>query len=308
MDTELLRLFLLVAEQGSLTKAAQAMDTVQPVVTRRLNLLEKEVGGRLFHRHGRGVELSPLGQDLLPHAKTLVGNADSFLAYAKSQHQVPSGLVRLGAIDAFADALVPKLVDRMSKEIPQVRLRVMIGSIGRIEKWLKEGAIDISLNLGDMDSAAGDRRRLGTADTCLVGERDDPLLAGATVEFDALNNLPLVVAATSGQLRTRLDQIAFDRGITINPVLEIDMLKFQLSFAAQGKAYAVTTTQALQVPSAKALDLSYARIVNPSLARGILLGTNVQTMPSLATRRVHKMVQDISKSLKDAGDWQAMKS
>ena len=306
MDTELLRLFLLVAEHGSLTKTAHAMETVQPVVTRRLNLLEKEVGGRLFHRHGRGVELSPLGLDLLPHAKTLVENSDSFLAYARSLNQVPSGLVRLGALDAFADALVPKLLARIKSELPQVRLRVSIGSIGRIEKWLKDGSIDISLNLGDSDKAVGDRRRLGTADTCLVGAKDDPLLAGPTVEFDKLDGLPLVVAATSGQLRSRLEQIAFDRGIKINPVFEIDMLKFQLTFAAAGEAYAVTTTQALQVPSARTLDLSYARIVNPNLVRGILLGTNVQSVPSLATRRVHKMIQDISKSLQDSGDWRAM--
>ena len=307
MDTELLRLFLLVAEQGSLTKAAHAMDTVQPVVTRRLNLVEKEVGGRLFHRHGRGVELSPLGQELLPHAKTLVENADSFLAYAKSLNQVPSGLVRLGALDAFADALVPQLMDRVKSELPQVRLRVSIGSIGLIEKWLKDGTIDIALNLGEASDALGDRKRLGGVDTCLVGAKGDPLLAGATVDFDKLDGLPLVVAATSGQLRSRLEQIAFDRGITLNPVFEIDMLKFQLSYASQGEAYAVTTTQALQVPAAKLLNLSYARIVNPSLVRGILLGTNVQAVPSLATRRVHKMIQDISKSLQSAGDWQATK-
>ena len=308
MDTELLRLFLLVADQGSLTKAANAMETVQPVVTRRLNQLEKEVGGRLFHRHGRGVELSALGVDLLPHAQALVERTDTFLTYAASLNQVPSGLVRLGALDAFADALVPRLLARIKTELPQVRLRVSIGSIGRIEKWLKDGAIDISLNLGDMDNAVGDRKRLGTADTCLVGKKGDPLLAGATVPFDALHDLPLVVAATSGQLRTRLEQIAFDRGITLNPIFEIDMLKFQLSFAAAGEAYAVTTTQALQVPSAKTLDLSYARIVEPNLVRGILLGTNVQAVPSLATRRVHKMIQDISKSLQDAGDWPSMRA
>ena len=307
MDTELLRLFLLVAEQGSLTKAAHAMSTVQPVVTRRLNLIEKEVGGRLFHRHGRGVELSPLGHELLPHAKTLVENADSFLAYAKSLNQVPSGLVRLGALDAFADALVPQLTARIKAELPQVRLRVSIGSIGLIEQWLKDGSVDISLNLGEVSEAMGDRKRLGAVDTCLVGRKGDALLAGSTVDFDKLDGLPLVVAATSGQLRSRLEQIAFDRGITLNPVLEIDMLKFQLAYAASGEAYAVTTTQALQVPSAKLLDLSYARIVNPSLVRGILLGTNVQTVPSLATRRVHRMIQDISKSLQDAGEWQATK-
>ncbi|MGY4238365.1 LysR family nitrogen assimilation transcriptional regulator [Bradyrhizobium sp. USDA 4449] len=306
MNLELLRLFVNVAEQGSLTKAAGALDTVQPVISRGLSALEKEIGGRLFHRNGRGVKLSPLGMELLPQARSLIQDSDRFLSHARSANATPSGIVRIGALDAFADPLIPVLYKRVQDEMPQVRLRIFVGPIGRIDEWLSDGTVDISLNLGDGTSTAGDRRRLGSVDTCLVGRHNDPLLRGPTVEFDALHDLPLVLAATSGQLRNRLEQIALDRGIRLNPVIEIDMLKFQLSLAALGGGYAVVTAQALTEQTAARLALSISRIVNPPIVRGILLGTSIREAPSLAVRHVHRLIQEIGADLIANGSWRRM--
>src|SRR5688500_511992 len=68
MDSPDLRVFETVARTGSITRAAHERHTVQSNVPARIRLLEQELGVPLFHRHSRGVTLSPAGQQLLPYA------------------------------------------------------------------------------------------------------------------------------------------------------------------------------------------------------------------------------------------------
>ena len=76
LDLSRLLLFAKVAELGSLTRAAVAMDTLQSAVSRRIAALERDCGGRLFHRTGRGVTLTDLGRRVLPAVTTLLADAE----------------------------------------------------------------------------------------------------------------------------------------------------------------------------------------------------------------------------------------
>src|ERR1700688_2705372 len=72
LDLEALRVFVQVAELGSLTKAAVLLDTVQPAVSRTIAALEPDCAGRLFHRTGRGLVLTEFGEQILPQVKALL--------------------------------------------------------------------------------------------------------------------------------------------------------------------------------------------------------------------------------------------
>ena len=110
MDLERLRLFVRVAELGSLTKAASALNMVQPVISRRIVGLERTVGGQLFQRTGRGVVLSPLGRMLLPRARDLLQEADELLEDARAANNEPAGEVRVGLLKSLAVPLVANLL------------------------------------------------------------------------------------------------------------------------------------------------------------------------------------------------------
>lgn len=69
------RTFVAISELGSLTRASLFLDTNQSLLSRQLNKLERECGARLFNRTGRGVELSEIGQRLLPQVKALLASA-----------------------------------------------------------------------------------------------------------------------------------------------------------------------------------------------------------------------------------------
>ena len=95
IDLERLRLFVQVAELGSLTKAAVARDSTQSLISRQIAALERECGGRLFERTGRGVKLSPFGSDILPRVVRLLADADQLASDMRSNAGPPTGRVSI---------------------------------------------------------------------------------------------------------------------------------------------------------------------------------------------------------------------
>ena len=91
-------LFIKVAELGSLTHAAAALDTPQSVISRQIGSLEQECGARLFRRTGRGVVLTDFGTQIFPRVKALIAQADQLSDDIRSSSGEPLGDVRLGLL------------------------------------------------------------------------------------------------------------------------------------------------------------------------------------------------------------------
>ena len=114
------RVFLAVAERGSLMKAAETLSTDQPALSRSLRRLERLIGAPLFVRSSRGLTLTELGRRLHAPVRDLIEQADAIEAQAHAEARQASGVLKVGAVDiypittAIADACRNLLVaDRM---------------------------------------------------------------------------------------------------------------------------------------------------------------------------------------------------
>lgn len=95
------RVFLAVAEHGSLTKAAEALHTDQPALSRAVRRLERIVGAPLFVRSSRGLTLTDLGHRLEPSVRELLELADTVEARAHAEARRAGGVLRVGAVDIY---------------------------------------------------------------------------------------------------------------------------------------------------------------------------------------------------------------
>lgn len=84
MNTHVLRSFIEVASQGSVSRAAVALGYSQPAVSQHLQLVERHVGGRVIERVGGGVALTDLGRRVLPVARIAIFAADELTAIGLS--------------------------------------------------------------------------------------------------------------------------------------------------------------------------------------------------------------------------------
>ncbi|PKF80729.1 LysR family transcriptional regulator [Vibrio sp. vnigr-6D03] len=122
------RHFLVVAEQGSLSKAAEALSLSQPTLTRQIQRLEKELGYALFERSTQGLDLTENGVALLASAKRMSESADQFLRSAQGNSGVLKGAIRISVNELFGHFLLPKALVAFHESHPEIEFEVVISN------------------------------------------------------------------------------------------------------------------------------------------------------------------------------------
>jgi LysR family transcriptional regulator, mexEF-oprN operon transcriptional activator len=158
LDLNLLRVFIVVAEAGSVTEAASRLYLTQPAVSAALRRLTSAVGAPLFVRAGRGLALTTRGRRLFtsarPHLQALVEAAVSPATFdAKTSERT----VRLGLSDTNETWLLPRLLRMLAEEAPRMRLIVVPVQFRTIAEALSSSAVDLAVTVAD-ELPAGTRR------------------------------------------------------------------------------------------------------------------------------------------------------
>lgn len=119
------RAFLVTAEQGSLSAAARFLGMAQPTLGRQVSALEKELGVVLFERVGRGLTLTPSGEQLLEHVRKMGDAANSMSLESLGQSQVIEGKVRLAVSEVFAAFTLPPILKKLRETHPGIEVDVI---------------------------------------------------------------------------------------------------------------------------------------------------------------------------------------
>lgn len=137
--------FTRIADEGSLTAAARAMDSSLPAVVRTLASLESHLGARLFNRTTRRLSLTAEGQRYLESCRQVlaaVADADAALSAGAAR---PSGLIRLAAPVQFGQMHVAPAVTRFVRQYPEVQVSMVL--LDRLVNLLEEG-MDLGVRIG----------------------------------------------------------------------------------------------------------------------------------------------------------------
>lgn len=128
LDWDDLRLFLAVAETGTLTAAARACGLTQPTLGRRVQSLEQRLGQKLFQRTAAGFLLTDTGQALLPVARGMAEAADTVLRQLSGQEAQLSGTLRISSFDWFSHYVLADYCAGFLQMHPQVSLELITDS------------------------------------------------------------------------------------------------------------------------------------------------------------------------------------
>nr|HMN82615.1 LysR family transcriptional regulator [Burkholderiaceae bacterium] len=156
--------FVVTADLGSLSKAAIRLGCAQSVLSRRVQMLESALGGRLFSRTGRGTRLTELGDSLLAHARSMVDAADILLRNAADTLAHPSGIVRVTLPRWSCDGVVSKLVNRVTGQYPHIRLELSEGYSHQVLDWIADAQFQAGKLAEKKNAEAAANKQLPTAD------------------------------------------------------------------------------------------------------------------------------------------------
>ncbi len=143
LDITALRSFITVAETGGVTKAAAQLHLTQSAVSMQLKRLEEALGQPLLLRSGRGVRLSPQGEQLLGYGRRILAlNDEVWLRMTDAQFE---GEVSLGVPSDIVYPYVPGVLKRFANDFPRVKVQLVSSYTSHLKRMLAEGKIDLIL-------------------------------------------------------------------------------------------------------------------------------------------------------------------
>ena len=145
-DDYALRAFRAIAEQGSFTRAAAALDVSASALSQTLRQLEDQFGTRLLHRTTRRVGLTEAGQELLRRIVPALNELDAAMDAARQHGGRPSGLLRLTVPDAVAISLLDPLLGEFMARWPDVKLDIHVDN--GLSDLIADG-FDAGIRLGE---------------------------------------------------------------------------------------------------------------------------------------------------------------
>jgi DNA-binding transcriptional LysR family regulator len=221
MNSDDLALFAQVAKSGSISRAAMELGADQSTVSRRVGLLEAELGVRLFHRSGRGVTLTERGQQLLGFANTLNDTLiEAERAMRDSAEQGPAKLC-IAAQPTIARILFGSLGHALKARYPLTQVHFVEGLAADILNRLSDGAVDIAILYLPEHPGALQFEPLLSEGVQLITPASYPLKGDAVAVRD-LGDIPLILPSTHHGLRMMVESLANRYGFSVNIALECD--------------------------------------------------------------------------------------
>ena len=239
MELRRLRYFLRIAAEGSLGKASRALGIAQPALGRQVQLLESELGIKLFQRVARGMLLTEEGEYLkeaLEHPLQLI---DIALQSVRSYATRIEVALTLGLPPVLAQLLGARLLKRLRAEMPNLLLRVVEGDSPRLAADISRGIIDIALIVDVTPDSRAFRAVVLAEPLMLVGRPGSLPTDRGPLPFEALGNLPLVLPGPQTSLRAKLARAGAGKEAVIHVALEIDSLSLTKQAVAAGAGFAI---------------------------------------------------------------------
>jgi len=304
MELAQLQLVKHILETGSLSKTALRLNRAQSVVSRQLAALERECGGRIFYRNGRGVLLTELGESVLPQIDLILSAADDIVGRKSAIKNDMAGDVRLTTTPSVGSNLLGRLFTKLHQNHPNIRLCVSEGYSADIETELQEGRTDVAVFMRNGSAVGRDDHVICEFENYLVGLAGNPATRHDEISFADLEGLPLLLPSAPSPLRRALDDMAALKGIKLTVAAEVNATGPTYALLSAGAGYLITPFGPAMAgnPSMIGVDLregrlQATRIVDPTFTRTLVVSTGVN--PKQRVETVARQVVTLLRQLQD---------
>lgn len=137
-----------IVREGSFGKAARALGITQPSISARIQALEREAGGPLLERGGRGVSLTEQGRAFLPYARRVLEVMGEGMEVSREAREGRRGRVTVGVLESLTGGFVASAISRFGSSHPEAEVSVRTGHSDEIVEHLHDGVVRLGLITG----------------------------------------------------------------------------------------------------------------------------------------------------------------
>lgn len=139
------RLLVAVADEGTISRAAERVGISQSGASQALAQLESSLGFAVFVRERRQVDVTALGQQVIEHARTMLGGLQAIRALADDSQGLSGARIRLATFPSIVSTVLPALLRDFQRRHPGIEVVVVEGTDEEVEQWLDSGAVDVGV-------------------------------------------------------------------------------------------------------------------------------------------------------------------
>ena len=254
MDLPQLEMFLAVAEEGSFTRAGERLHVSQSAVSRQIGLLERELGGRLFHRDRRRTSLTHAGELLAATATSLSRQLADVAGQISDVHELKRGRLRLAGGMSVCMYILPRLLKRYRALHPDVDLRVTSGTSEAVVRKLRSHEVDLALLTLPVLEKDLEVVPVLKEEMVVVTAPGHPLVARPTVDPKDLGRYPLILYELGSRTREAVENFLREENVRFEVAMETENAEIIKAMVANGNGITVLSHATV------AADLRHGRL------------------------------------------------
>lgn len=224
MEFKDLEIFQMVAEKGTITEVAKELNYVQSNITSRIQKLEAELNTPLFHRHRRGMTLTPEGKKLLTYSSKILMLTQEMKKVVQNQSE-PSGKLEIGTVETVYH--LPKILTSYIKKYPNVELSLFTGVTETLEEDVLNHKLDGAFVTKSKFHPDLEIYEVFEEELVLISNQQE-------LSLEKLENKPFLCFSTGCGYRARLQSWYKDQKITTYKIMEFGTLETILRSVSMG--------------------------------------------------------------------------
>lgn len=193
MEIRVLRYFLTVAREGSITRAANFLHLTQPTLSRQLKDLEKELGQKLLIRGNHSVSLTPEGMVLRQRAEEIIEMVEKTESEFSSIKDTIAGDIYIGSGETDSMTYIAEVIKEIKSEFPKIKYHLQSGNAEDITERIDKGLLDFGILIQPVDLSKYNYITMPAKDVWgILMRKDSDFAQKNSVNIDDLLSMPLI--------------------------------------------------------------------------------------------------------------------
>ncbi|QGG76307.1 LysR family transcriptional regulator [Pseudomonas syringae USA011] len=284
-----IRAFLSVAQTGSFSKAAAALNLSPSALTVQIQQLEDWLGVALLERSPRHVCLTGAGQSALLPMEKLLLDLDNIVSAARDIAASRRGLITIAALPSLCSGVLPAVLKTFRERFPGVEVRLRDVVAQRIDTLVMEREVDFGLGVQARPTHGLEFNAILEDRLCLFAPKDHPLAKRCAVRLNEIAVFPIVLTGRESSVRDLVERVFADEQLPLSAGLEANYMSTVLALVRQGQGITLLPESADDGRG----DLSKVPVDHPGVVRQIGLITRTEQTMAPAVVEFVRLLEDL---------------
>lgn len=292
---EFYRVFYVVAKTGNLSKASKELFISQPAVSYGIKQLEEQLGGKLFVRTAKGMELTPEGKMIFEYVSRAYDELTAAENRFSDMRALEEGTVHIGASDTVSKYFILPRLEGFRKKYPKITIKITNRTTDEILSLLKDGKVDIGfINYTEEKPLSGiETISCAEVEECFVCSKEASKNYSSPLSVSELTSLPLILLEEKASTRRALERAIEEAGGTLVPSFELCSVDLIAECVKAGMGVGSVTKEYFE----KEIESGELCLLPLSFAlpkRQIAIASLEGMPPSFATRKLKDYFKDFA--------------